>query len=70
MPRSIVSVERIPASPFSPPTHKDVWPGTLLPELALLPRLEVLEQFLLHIELRDPIPPEWGAPGAFPRLRT
>lgn len=43
------------------------WPGTLLPELAQLQWLERLEQRLPA--LREGIPAEWGAPGAFPRLR-
>lgn len=45
----------------------DAWPGTLLPELAQLQWLEHMDQELPA--LRDGIPAEWGAPGAFPRLR-
>ena len=45
-------------------------PGLLLPELALLERLEVL--VLEHPQGRGwaaGMPVEWGQPGAFPRLQ-
>jgi hypothetical protein len=43
--------------------------GPLLPELALLPRLESLRVLLYTGQLTGGIPDEWVAPGAFPRLK-
>jgi hypothetical protein len=44
-------------------------PGPLLPELAQLQWLEVIEINIYSQTLYSGIPPEWGLPGAFPRLK-
>ena len=43
-------------------------PGPLLPELAQLRWLEELMYEGKRLRLYGGIPPEWGQPGAFPRL--
>ena len=44
-------------------------PGPLLPELAQLQWLEVVEINIYSHTLYTGIPAEWGLPGAFPRLK-
>ena len=43
--------------------------GPLLPKLALLPWLESLTVRLHTEQLTGGVPAEWGAHGAFPRLK-
>jgi hypothetical protein len=44
-------------------------PGPMLPELAQLQWLEVVEINIHSHTLYTGIPAEWGLPGAFPRLK-
>ena len=48
---------------------KGSWPGPLLPELARLRWLNSLIMQRYNANNWHGIPPEWVAPGAFPRLR-